>query len=187
MGEEFKRMQKLAGIITEDKQTYDYGCVMIYFDFPTINKIHDSISPDDIYTEDGDGSFGIEDEPHTTLLYGLHKEVDTDTIKNILGDYEFDTCTISNASLFENEKFDVLKFDVSGVNLKEANNDLTIQPHTTDYPNFHPHLTIAYLKPGTGKKYTKILEGEKFELKPQYVIYSKPDGGKDKINIKVKN
>ena len=40
---EFKRMQKLAGLIVEEKQTYDFGCAMLYFNFPEMNKIHDDI------------------------------------------------------------------------------------------------------------------------------------------------
>jgi hypothetical protein len=46
-------------------------------------------------------------------------------------------------------------------------------------------MTIAYLKPGTGKRYTKMLKVVEFDLTPQYAVYSKPSGDKDKINIKV--
>ena len=52
---------------------YEYGCAMLYFDFPEINKVHDAIDPKELYEEEDDRSYGIENEPHTTLLYGLHK------------------------------------------------------------------------------------------------------------------
>ena len=55
--------------------TYDYGCAMLYFDFPKMSEIHDQIDPSDIYEDDKDKTYGLEDEPHCTLLYGLHKEV----------------------------------------------------------------------------------------------------------------
>jgi hypothetical protein len=65
---------KLIDLLKEgSNQTYDYGCVMLYFDFPLMDKIHNVIDPKDIYYEEGDRSFGLEDEPHTTLLYGLHE------------------------------------------------------------------------------------------------------------------
>jgi hypothetical protein len=165
---------------------YEYGCAMLYFDFPEINKVHDAIDPKELYEEEDDRSYGIENEPHTTLLYGLHKEVDTNEIKKVLDSFTFGECTISNASLFENEKYDVLKFDVAGPNLHEANRLLTEFPHTTTYPDYHPHLTIAYLKPGCGQRYVNILKGQQYQLVPKRAVYSKPDGTKVKIKIKVK-
>jgi hypothetical protein len=49
-------MKKLIDVLTEaTRQTFEYGCVMLYFSFPEINKIHDIINPKDIYTEEGVG------------------------------------------------------------------------------------------------------------------------------------
>lgn len=178
-------MIKLLDILNEEKkQTYDYGCAMLYFNFPQINKIHDAIDPKDIYTQEGDRSFGLENKPHCTLLYGLHNEVTTEDIKKILDKYTFSTVKAKNVSLFQNPDYDVLKFDVEGNNLHKVNSDLQQYPFTTNFPDYHPHLTIAYLKPGTGKKYTKMLSGMEYSLKPQYAVYSKPNGDEDKINIK---
>jgi len=33
----------------KNKETYSSGCVMLYFDFPMMNKIHDGIDPNDLY------------------------------------------------------------------------------------------------------------------------------------------
>jgi hypothetical protein len=175
---------KLMDLLKEGSgQTYDYGCVMLYFDFPQMYKIHDIIDPKDIYYEEGDRSFGLEDEPHTTLLYGLHEDVGVDDVKEVLNEFEFSPCTIHNASLFEND-YDVLKFDVKGENLHEANSALKQFPYTSNFPNYHPHMTIGYLKKGTGQKYTKMLNGVEYELIPNYAVYSMPDGSKHKIKLK---
>lgn len=179
-----KSIDKFLAEKKESKEKYEYGCVMLYFDFPEIAEIHDSIDTNDIYKEEGDRSFGLEDEPHTTLLYGLHEEVTTEEIESILSKYEFGKCKIYNASLFENQKYDVLKFDVKGKNLVKCNSDLSELPHTTDFPDYHPHLTIAYLSSGSGKKYTEMFEGMEFELIPSYAVYSMPSGDKVKIKIK---
>jgi 2'-5' RNA ligase len=179
-------MIKLLDLLKEGKQTYDYGCVMLYFSFPNIEKIHDAINPKDVYTQEGDRTFGYEDEPHCTLLYGLHEEVTTEDVKNVLNNYTYKPLKAYNASLFENPDYDVLKFDIKGDNLHETNTDLKQHPFTSDYPDYHPHMTIAYLKPGTGKRYVKMLKEYEYELIPQHAIYSKPDGDKDKIKIKVK-
>jgi 2'-5' RNA ligase len=178
-------MIKLKQLLTETKQTYDYGCVMLYFNFPEISKIHDLIDAADIYTKPGDRSYGLETEPHCTLLYGLHDGVSTQDIEKTLDEFTYYTVTAHHASLFENPEYDVLKFDVKGDNLHETNKALCEYPYTTDYPDYHPHMTIAYLKPGTGKQYVKQLKGQRFDLLPQYAVYSKPDGDKDKITIRV--
>jgi hypothetical protein len=186
MNDQFKRLQKLAGLVVEEKQTYDYGCVMLYFSFPEINRIHDAINPKHVYEEEGDNTHGLENEPHTTLLYGLHPGVTTEDIKKVLNKYSYPVCEISNPSLFKNEKFDVLKYDVKGENLHETNEDLKQHPHTTDYPDYHPHLTVGYLEKGMGDRYITMLnkaKANKFKLTPEYAVYSKPDGTKDKIEI----
>jgi 2'-5' RNA ligase len=178
-------MKKLIKVLEEATgQTYDFGCVMLYFNFPEIKKIHEIIDPEDIFHEDGDRSFGLEDEPHTTLLYGLHDGVSSEDVEGVLEHFNFGTCSIENASLFDNPQYDVLKFDVSGPSLHEANKELAEFPHTNNFPDYHPHLTIGYLKPGTGKKYTEKLKGVSYNLKPEYVVYSKPNGDKDKLKIK---
>jgi hypothetical protein len=73
-------MMSILNEITQPK--YDFGCVMLYFEFPEITFLHNMIDEKDIYTEEGDNSFGLEDEPHTTLLYGLHDGVTLKDVKN---------------------------------------------------------------------------------------------------------
>lgn len=181
--EEINDIKKKMGLLVEEK--HDYGCVMLFFNFPEIKDIHKLIDDDDVYNDPDDDSFGLEDEPHTTLLYGLHKGVSDEDVKKILDKYTFESCKIFNPSLFENEKYDILKFDMKGDSLHSVNKDLKKHPYTSDYPDFHPHLTIAYLKSGTGKKYIDKLKGIKNFLLPKYAIYSKTDGTKVKININV--
>lgn len=183
-------MIKLKDLIKENSNsTYDYGCVMLYFNFPEINKIHDAINPKDVYTEEGDKTFGLEDEPHTTLLYGLHTEVTLDNVKDVLSGYTYTPCTIHNPSLFKNEKYDVLKFDVKGDNLHKTNEALKKYPYTSSFPKYHPHLTIGYINPGLGQKYVdmlnKVIPTSGYQLVPQYAVYSMPDGTKHKIKINV--
>lgn len=180
-------MIKLADLITEKKgDAYEYGCAMLYFNLPEINKVHDAIYSGDLYEEKGDRTFGIENEPHTTLLFGLHEEVTPVEVKNVLDKFTFSTCKIGNASLFKNPSYDVLKFDVEGINLHACNKMLRELPHTNNFPNYHPHLTIAYLQPGKGARYVKMLKDLEYEAIPQYAVYSEPGGTKVKIKIRVK-
>lgn len=182
--EEINYIKKQMNIMTEQHK-HEYGCAMLFFDFPDMVDIHDIIDSNDVYEEDGE-DYGLETEPHTTLLFGLHEGIPTSDIESVLKDFTFEDCIAHNASIFENEKYDVLKFDVKGKNLKEANDKLKEFPYTSDYPEYHPHMTIAYITPGNGEKYCKILKDRKYSLSPKYAVYSKTDGTKDKITVKIK-
>lgn len=181
------KLKTLLKSINESNSTYDYGCAMLYFSVPDVFKIQDAINPQHVYTADDNGGYGLENEPHCTLLYGLHNDVSLDDVKGILGNFGYGECKGYNPSLFENEKFDVLKFDIGGPSLHETNKELSKLPHTTSYPDYHPHLTIAYLKPGYGKKYVAMLKNAKAELRcvPEYAVYSEPNGTKTKIQITI--
>jgi len=174
--------------IKESKeQTHDYGCSMIYFDFPEMHKIHSMIDSSDIYTEDEDQSGGLETEPHTTLLYGLHSdEVDDKDVLDASTKFDVPSeMKLHNVSCFNNDKYDVLKFDVDSDHLHKINSELTKLPHTTDYPDYHPHTTIGYLKKGTGKKYTDRLKDTSYIVNPSKIVYSKPNGNKvEKVLLK---
>jgi hypothetical protein len=78
----------------------------------------------------------------------------------------------------------VLKLDVDCDVLHKVNKELSKLPHTTEYPNYKPHVTIAYLKPGLGKKYLNIGLKDLY-AKPIGIEYSLPDGSK--INRKLDN
>ena len=178
-----KKIKLYEEFLTEKKKVYDYGCAMLYFEFPEMENLHKQIDEEDVFVDPKDSTFGLETEPHCTLLYGLHSDVKLEVIKNIAKNFAFGNCTITNPSLFKNEKFDVLKYDVEGPSLHDCNAELSKLPHTTDYPDYHPHMTVAYLKSGLGKKYTEMLDDTKKELTPKYIVYSQPDGTKTKINL----
>ncbi len=168
-------------ILNEKKgDTYSSGCAMLYFDFPEMKEIQSRISKDDLYTEEGDRSFGFEDEPHVTILYGIHSdEVSDESVLDLCSRVPFSGLTLYKISAFKNDKFDVLKFDVDGNGLREANRNLVENvPHSSSFPDYHPHCTIAYLKAGTADKYIEAMADVKHIVMPTKLVYSKPDGGR---------
>ena len=167
-----------TNIVEGNGDTYSYGCAMVYFDNPKLSEIHSKIDEDDIYTKEGDRTFGLETESHTTLLYGLHKEVDESKIFDAINKHKIPKeIKLENISLFKNEDYEVLKFDVNEKVLHSINEDLSKFPNTNDFPDYHPHSTIAYLKPGTGDKYVAEFTQE-VVVGPQKIVYSRPDGTK---------
>lgn len=162
---------------------HEYGCAMLFISFPSMKRVHKFISQDDIYTDPADPGYGLETEPHCTLLYGLHEEVTVEQITAIVTKYNYGQIMAHNMSVFENDKFDVLKFEVSSSYLKKINADLQSLPHTSTYPDYKPHITVAYLKPGTGAKYVELFKKGKIWLSPTKVVYSMVDGNSVDIAI----
>jgi len=173
---------KLMDILKEVERKHSAGCAMVFFDFKVLSDIHSMIDADDVYDEDG---YGLEDEPHCTLLYGFDDDVHVDDIEPIIDRFKFRPLKLTNISVFENADYDVLKFDVQGDYLYKINKDLTKLPYETSFPVYHPHSTVAYLKPGLGEKYVKkIGENAKFTVIPQFVKFTHPFD--DDVIIKIK-
>lgn len=160
-----------------DKPVYDYGCAMVYVDFPDIGNLQSIISKNDLHEK------GLETEPHVTLLYGLIPNKETKyQVESIISKYTFNTFRTSTVECFENEEFDVLKFSIYNRLFNSINKDLKDLPFESKYPNYSAHLTIAYLKKGLGNKYVKLFKEkglESFYLKPTHVIYSYPKNNKN--------
>jgi 2'-5' RNA ligase len=111
-----------------------------------VRQIGRRIDPADL-TKDG-----CEDTPHVTVRYGLWDGSPANAIPLIqsAGSLKY---TLGDITLFENDEFDVLKISVDSPDLTALNEKLKALDHTDTYPGYHPHVTIAYLKPGMGKKY----------------------------------
>ena len=61
--------------------------------------------------------------------------------------------TVNGIDCFFNKDYDVLKMDVRSNKLNELNELCKTLPHTSTYPDYKPHITIAYLLKGNGSKY----------------------------------
>lgn len=175
-------------LLKKPKREYDYGCVMVGLDLDTSewNKIQDMIEDEDIYhgEKDEEGGFARELDPHVTILFGVHSDVPDKDVEDIIDGIKKPEMKLQKISTFENELFDVLKFDVESEDLHKLNEKFKKLPHTSSFPNYHPHATICYLKKGTSEKYKKLMSDvEPIHVTPEEILYSKPDGTKKKYKI----
>jgi len=181
------KVRKLMGLQENKQKGNDFGFVMLYVDFKEMKELQNLINEDDLYDDEYE-SFGLEKSPHVTLMGFLLKEVTDEDVENSIKDIKFGEVKLHDISLFNNEKYDVLKFEVSyptrgGAFLSKANNNLKELPNTNDFPKYHPHLTVAYLKPGMGDKYVKMFKDKEYVVKPTKIVYSKVDGSEKIFKI----
>lgn len=179
---EFRKIQDSKPILEKtENQSYSYGCIMGYFDSPFDNP---EIKEEDLYNNE-ENEYGLEIETHVTLNYGFHdEEIDENEVTKLLKQVKCPFVKAEEISLFENEKFDVVKWDVGSDELSVLNKMVCkMWPYTNKFPDYHAHVTIAYCKPGAGKTYATKLS-EPIEKQISYWVYSKADGKKIKIDPK---
>ena len=58
----------------KESTSYDYGCVMVEVPVSNWNEITSIINKDDLYEVEGE-KYGIQENPHLTLLYGLKPNI----------------------------------------------------------------------------------------------------------------
>lgn len=160
--------------MSKKERQHDYGCLMLDYESPFWESASIGIDENDLYIEDDDDSYGIEKDCHVTVMYGLHDEVHLDEVKPYVQPLEMYTTYIVGKSLFENPKYDVLKFDIlcpqANLTFDSILNEL---PNSYSYDEYNPHMTIAYLKPGMGKKYLGGVD-EPIKLLPYRFSFSHP-------------
>lgn len=183
INEEYLEMMKE---LLERKATYEYGCAMAYFDFPKLKEIQSKIDDEDVLHELNGKELGLEDEPHVTLLYGLHDDkIDSKKLMEACKKHKLDEIELGNVSMFDNPNFDVLKFDATSEDLIKCNEALCEEfPYTNDFPDYHAHCTIAYLKKGKAKKYIEMFKEMKESVSVKEIVYSRPNGTKVRESLK---
>ena len=168
----------------KESSGYEYGCVMVEVPVSNWNEITSYIDPEDVYTG-GDDTHGIQENPHVTILYGLHKEVTPEMVKSVFRDFTGNiNIEVDGIDIFENKDYDVVKFNVKADGtLQELHNRLSEFPNSNSFPDYKPHITIAYVNKGTGKKYIK--PDYKYVVKNvNKITYSMPSGEKIEFDYK---
>jgi hypothetical protein len=143
-------------LLTEGR--YDYGCVMARIDEKAARIILDFnykvIGDHMIYEEEGH-EYGREIQPHITLKYGLVNSYTEEQMKKILQHVIPFDVIVKGMSVFENDKYDVVKFDVDGKELHDLNEIFSKLPNNDEHPEYHPHMTLAYVHKGMGHKFVR--------------------------------
>jgi 2'-5' RNA ligase len=174
------RIKKYKEFIKESTE-YEFGCVMLEVPVSNWDEITSSIDPNDIYTDEDKP--GISKDPHITLLYGYDNSIIPEMVENILKNFikEPIEVEIEGIGLFENKTFDVVKFNIKKSEiLQKLYDELSKLPNSNKFKNFTPHITIAYVKKGTGKKYVREY---KHKVTVDTICYSMTNGEEIKFEV----
>lgn len=159
---DFPQMYEDLGIDTDE-----LGCVML----DTAKVVVSDVIPEDSlwFKEDDPESHTqgnvSESEPHVTILYGLmssgpalKKHVDT-----VLAGWDPGNLIIDKVDFFygkyeEQSYITIIALIKVTPELEEGNARLRLLPHIDTFPDYHPHITLAYVKDSSDwQNYIKIL------------------------------
>ncbi len=157
---------------------HKFGCVMVKVPIKNWENTTKMIDKSDIYIDKSDPSYGIETDPHVTLLFGLKDGVSLDNVKEKLKKYPPVEIIIDGVDIFENDQFDVVKFNVKKTKqLESMFQSLSELPNENEFQEYKPHITICYVNKGSGKKYIKKVNKNLGHL--DTIELSHPSGEKD--------
>jgi 2'-5' RNA ligase len=110
-----------------------------------IREFASSVPDEDVY-DDEKGEKGREDDPHVTVLYGLHTS-DHDEVRGKLSGFGPIKARLGRVTAFHNPDCVVLKVAVESQDLIRLNGFVKRNFEYTDtHPEYKPHATIAYLR-----------------------------------------
>ena len=142
------------------------------------NEITYTINKDDLYEVEGE-NYGISENPHLTLLYGLKPNITKEQIEEVLKrviDGDKIIIEIENIDTFDNDSFDVVKFNIKKTEqLQRIFDALSELPNENTFPDYKPHMTIGYVKKGLGEKYKKPY---RHKVSSNEICYSLANGEK---------
>lgn len=158
------------------KDDYQFGCLMLDLSIAGWDALTGFIPEADLY-QPGNPMYGRQAAPHCTVLYGFHHAPGLG--EELLASLPVDRPRLSaggviatGCGIFENVNYDVVKLNLKSVELDRLNR--WCKEHyafTSSFPDYHPHATLAYVKPGKGAAYatSQLLRAE---LRPISWSYS---------------
>ena len=145
---------------------------------PIISYITDNIAPEDLH------EFGIETEPHVTILYGITSDKQIPYIKRLCKEVSSISIKLGNVSLFKSNYFDVLKVDIISPDLHKLYSIFAQElDFKSEFPSYIPHLTYAYLKKGRGEKYLNLNKFSGLQETMDFILFKFKSGNGIKIPV----
>lgn len=150
-----------------------------------------TIDKADLYDDPDDPtSSGFEDRIHCTLFYGLTSESKStiQKLRDLVKGYGPIKVILGKVSVFpggDEKPYDVVKLSVKSKDLQDLHKLIKKEiPNKETYPEYMPHVTLAYVKAGTGKKYENIDKFEDEEFEVEYFVFAPKEDKKRDVVIR---
>ena len=111
---------------------------------------------------------------HVTIKYGLTINEAPQELRDLCKGIKPFPVYIGKVSLFRNDEYDVVKLNVESLELRQLNAEISaLIPNEDKYPEYTPHLTVAYVKKGTcdALEGMDIFTGKESGVDPQFIAY----------------
>jgi 2'-5' RNA ligase len=127
---------------------------------------------------------GRESEPHVTVKFGLHTN-DVEEVRPLIESEPPIRLKLGKTSTFAGgENGDVVKVDVESDDLRRINAAITAAlPHTDTHPDYKPHVTLGYVRPGLGQKYAGRSDLEGTEIVLDRIVFSDKERNHHEIKL----
>jgi 2'-5' RNA ligase len=129
------------------------------------------------------------DEPHVTLRYGIQGD-DTNGIRKYIEAQAPFEATLGKTGLFPPTKNSdgaaVVMVPIESPDLHRMNAEIEKEGDfkESDFPDYKPHATIAYIKPGAAEKYKGMTDADGKTFRVESVDISNRDGDKENVQLK---
>lgn len=152
---------------------HEFASTQVNLDQPdaqeTLTAARTLIDEEDVHPEEG-----LEDQPHITVLYGLEPEA-RDQVSELLSGEGPIEVTVGEVEIFspEDENYDVVVQRVESEQLNKLHDKIreSVPTPGETFPEYKPHITLGYVKKGTGEKYA----GQKTGLEGKTLTFNAVD------------
>lgn len=140
--------------IYDSNRDTEWAFLMVRYQMPALIKsLQEKIPEGDLYVDPLDkiNGYGFETNCHVTLFPCLDNDTRLTEIIPHLKDVSELQVKLTNISLFQLKDYDVLKADVEPNSILHSLNS-ELSKHFvchSEFKDYHPHMTIAYLKKGS--------------------------------------
>ena len=173
--------------LLENPGKHDFSCTMLELDEVVVKAVQElrvQIASDDLAGE------GLEKEVHCTIKYGTHTD-DIEEVKKVLKSCGLREVRyrIGKLSTFppseHSDGATVLKFDIESEDLEKLNAAISKELKATDsFPEYHPHMTVAYVKTDAADKYLgQVLDAGGPEHVASRICFSQQDGTQIRFDL----
>jgi hypothetical protein len=180
-----ENMINLRDTLMENRtnQTAKKGCLMAMIPQDKTNAIVNFgkrlIKDSDLYLEGNE--YGRETEGHVTIRYGFLKDLNELEIRQLITGQKPFIVELYGLDKFDSDpKYDVAMFKASSPVLKQLNEMSGIYLTESEYNEYNPHLTLAYVQKG---KFPYIKEGLRIQVPIKTICYSPIQGGKSYFEL----